>query len=450
MTPQFNSSNPTLISGWKWAVGQAMEYVRHGDPVGDWFEAALPGRNAFCMRDVAHQCAGAQALGLHTEVKNMLYRFAENIAESRDWCTYWEISGDNLPAAADYESDSDFWYNLPANFDVLACCWRQYLWTGDSDYLNDPVFLNFYDRTVTEYVQHWDADGDGLLEHLPAYGRRGVGSYEEGVSEICMGADLIAAQVAAYEAYAQIQRLRGNVEAGQQYEAKALSLRSYYEQAWWNTSRNNYFSIMHTDGQFSPRTNFGINTFVLYFGLIHDLGRVQCVTDDLIQQFPYANVESQSYFPETLYGYGHRHAAYDALRRLIDPALPRREYPEVSYSVIGAFINGLMGLQGRAETRTIRTLPNLTDATEWISIKDLSILDNEVAVTHRGNTVTTLCNEYGSGFLWAANFASDSDVVLVNGEARPAKQVISSDGRRQASIEIQVQPSEEVTVAIPL
>ncbi|MBX3085468.1 MAG: hypothetical protein KF716_27785 [Anaerolineae bacterium] len=449
MTPQFSSSNSTLISGWQWAVGQAMEYVRHGDPVGDWFEAALPGRNAFCMRDVAHQCAGAQVLGLHAEVKNMLYRFAENIAESRDWCTYWEISGDNLPVAVDYESDSDFWYNLPANFDVLACCWRQYLWTGDADYLNDPVFLNFYDRTVNEYVQHWDTDGDGLLEHLPAYGRRGIGSYEEGVSEIRIGADLIAAQVAAYQAYAEIQRVRGNAENSQHYAAKARSLRTAYEQSWWNAAANNYFSIMHTDGKFSPRTNFGINTFALYFGLIHDLQRVQCVTDDLIRQFPHTNVESQSYFPETLYAYGYSDAAYDALCKLIDPGLARREYPEVSYSVIGAFINGLMGIQGYAETRTIRTLPNLTEATEWISIEHLPIFDNAITVTHRGNTVTTLCNEHGAALLWAANFVSDSNIVLINGEAKSAKQIIGSDGRRQASVEIQVKAKETVTVAIP-
>ena len=95
----------------------------------------------------------------------MLRRFAENIAASRDWCTFWEISGDNLPVAVDYKSDLDFWYNLPANFDVLDCCWRQYQWTGDAAYINDPVFLNFYDRTVNDYVQHWDADGDGILEH---------------------------------------------------------------------------------------------------------------------------------------------------------------------------------------------------------------------------------------------------------------------------------------------
>jgi hypothetical protein len=28
-----------------------------------------------------------------------------------------------------------------------------YTWTGDETYLNDPVFLNFYRRTVHEYVE---------------------------------------------------------------------------------------------------------------------------------------------------------------------------------------------------------------------------------------------------------------------------------------------------------
>src|SRR5215204_3339035 len=104
MTPKLSSIDETLNRGWEWAVAQAMDYVRAGDPVGDWYEAALPGRNAFCMRDVAHQSAGAQALGLRQETKNMLLRFAENIAESRDWCTYWEITGDNQPAPVDYTS----------------------------------------------------------------------------------------------------------------------------------------------------------------------------------------------------------------------------------------------------------------------------------------------------------------------------------------------------------
>ena len=70
------SSNAALVAGFDWAKAQALAYVYRGDPVGDWYEAALPGREAFCMRDVAHQSTGAQLLGLADCNYNMLYRFA--------------------------------------------------------------------------------------------------------------------------------------------------------------------------------------------------------------------------------------------------------------------------------------------------------------------------------------------------------------------------------------
>ncbi len=45
----------------------------------------------------------------------------------------------NRPASADYKSDAEFWYNLPANFDVLDACYRMYLWTGNKAYIEDPA-----------------------------------------------------------------------------------------------------------------------------------------------------------------------------------------------------------------------------------------------------------------------------------------------------------------------
>jgi hypothetical protein len=138
-----------------------MSYVFDGDPVGPWFEAALPGRRAFCMRDVSHQVAGAQALGLSKYTHNMLRRFAENISASKAWCSYWEINYLKRPAPIDFKSDDAFWYNLPANFDVLDACYRMYLWTGDRTYVEDPVFLNFYAHTVTDYVSQRDLGVEG-------------------------------------------------------------------------------------------------------------------------------------------------------------------------------------------------------------------------------------------------------------------------------------------------
>src|ERR1700728_2477955 len=89
---QFESSDRELVRAFQWAKGQALEYAHGGtDPVGPWYEAALPGRDSFCMRDVSHQATGAEALGLYAQNRNMLERFAAAVSPARDWAGYWEI-----------------------------------------------------------------------------------------------------------------------------------------------------------------------------------------------------------------------------------------------------------------------------------------------------------------------------------------------------------------------
>lgn len=60
----------------------------------------------------------------------MFQKFAENISAEKDYCSHWEINRYNKPAPIDYNTDKDFWYNLPANFDVVYNAWRLYNWTG--------------------------------------------------------------------------------------------------------------------------------------------------------------------------------------------------------------------------------------------------------------------------------------------------------------------------------
>src|ERR1700690_2785691 len=75
------TSDPAIQQAFGWAKAQALAYVgTGGDPVGEWYEAALPGRHAFCMRDVSHQTMGAYALGLAAQNRNMLRHFAESIS----------------------------------------------------------------------------------------------------------------------------------------------------------------------------------------------------------------------------------------------------------------------------------------------------------------------------------------------------------------------------------
>src|SRR6266567_2726201 len=56
---QLSTSDPQLQQAFDWAKEQALQYVSSAhDPVMGWYEAALPGRAAFCIRDVSHQVMG--------------------------------------------------------------------------------------------------------------------------------------------------------------------------------------------------------------------------------------------------------------------------------------------------------------------------------------------------------------------------------------------------------
>ncbi|MGB5498030.1 MAG: hypothetical protein WBM77_03805, partial [Maribacter sp.] len=123
----FSSSNKELENAFYWAKEKALSFAHdENDPVGAWYEAALPNREAFCMRDVSHQAIGAEILGLSKHNYNMFLKFAQNIDPEMDYCSYWEINRHDKPAPVDYETKKDFWYNLPANFDVTYNAYRLY------------------------------------------------------------------------------------------------------------------------------------------------------------------------------------------------------------------------------------------------------------------------------------------------------------------------------------
>src|SRR6478609_8108979 len=206
-TVTFKSSDPAMELAFNRAKSMALSYKGNSsDPVGPWYEAALPSRSAFCMRDVSHQSIGAEILGLSNENKNMLSLFAKNISENKDWCSYWEINKYGKPAPEDYRNDKEFWYNLNSNFDVMFACWRLYLWTGDESYIKSPEFENFFEKSATKYIDRWVLGADSLLTRPefpnPAipfnikddfHRCRGLASYSEGIPGLKMGVDLVAA-----------------------------------------------------------------------------------------------------------------------------------------------------------------------------------------------------------------------------------------------------------------
>lgn len=439
----FYSNDKRLVDGFSWAKSQALEYVFEGDLVGDWYEAALPNRAAFCMRDVSHQCTGGQVLGLSRHNKNMLLKFAQGIAESRDFCSFWEIDKFYRPAPVDYKSDEDFWYNLPANFDVLDACWRMYLWTGDEDYIKSSDFIRFYDLTVTKYVEKWDINGDGILERIKEGSRRGIPSYDEniGYKKARVMIDLIAIQACAYDSYAAICQRRGLDETAAWYVREAKRLREIIRDEWWDSSRGCFYAAMLQNGDMVHTSDRSIAAMPIYYGGVIDAYQLKTELDN-IDAIEDINVEGMSYFPGVFYRNGQNERAYKWLCKMIDPNLKRREYPEVSFCAIGYYAEGLMGVQPYAHLNIVETIPRLTQETTWARMEALPVFEGTVTVEHRDGS-TSFENYTGRPVIWRACFYGPINNIEVNRSPISAKHKTGPNGQVFSFIEYEVAPGEK-------
>ena len=415
------SSYKPLENGFNWAKEQALSFIHEGDPVGLWYEAALPNREAFCIRDIAHQCNGAFFLGLKDFSKNMLRKFAQNISEGKDFCTFWEINKNNLPAPVDYRNDQDFWYNLPANFDLLDCCLRQYNWTGDLDYITDESFKNFYNLSVNDYVLRWDKDGDGILEKQGSVHYRGIPSYMEGhVKEngIYVGSDLIAAMFAGYRAYSTILQIQGNSLQSLIMEERATLLRDKFNREWWSTKDEMFYSAILQDGTKTivdkdnvSGTSRELTPKPLYFDIIHDISRKKMFLK-LFNECETLNVENLSILPDIFYKHGDPKSGFDVLMQLVDTELKRREYPEVSFSVIGNILTGVLGLSAEAHKGKVKIKPAIPEFIDWIEINDIPLLDGSINITINKNKMTIERNK-GESFILETILNGQTEIIKV-------------------------------------
>jgi hypothetical protein len=458
---EFESSDAKLVEGFRWAKAQALAYVRNGDPIGPWYEAALPGRDAFCMRDTSHMSTGAQFLGLGARTRNMMRQFAQHISASKRWCTWWEITKDGKPAPVDYNNDHDFWYDLPANFDVLDACYRQWLWTSDAGYL-DEVFLDFYRHTVSDFVREWGHDHDGLPEHPGGAGHMGIGTYDEDLQDdVAVGADLVAAEYAAYRGYAAFERFRGETAIAADYDAKAARLKSLYNNKWWDASRNRYYAAIGEDGKFhaglKESTGRSDTELPLYYGLTGADFKTRACLDAMENRLKLdagtlhgivGGVEGRTYLPDIFYKYGRSQSGYAALVALMDPALKRREYPEVSFTVIGNLGSGLMGIQPAAGREMIETFPQLTPATAWAAIHHVPVRGNVICVRHSGRDTSTLLNESGPELIWRACFPESRKGLVVDSETTAALTGVRPSGVPETLVTVHVKPGESRTVTL--
>ncbi len=455
----FESSDRGLNHAFAWAKGQASAYAHEGDPVGPWYEGGEPGRESFCMRDISHQTMGAHALGLARHTHNMLRRFAENISDSKDWCSYWGMTRQNRPRRVDYKSETEFWYCLPANFDVVDACYRMYLWSGDTSYAEDPVFLNFYDRTVVDYVDRWGLSLDYVMRRprlMNVRGvfdpeskfqpNRGIPGYDEQTKDYLLGVDVLATQYLAYKAYAHFQELRGDAARAGAYRKKAAEVRALVNTAFWNEAGQHFYARLDKDRKPDGRAGSGL----LYRGIVDDGARMKAALG-----------EGGRGSAEVLYRFGDPDAAY---QRMLDVALGpgvRREYPETSYAWLAALVNGAMGItleapsplqawvQGYWVETLVRTVPGLGSKVAWAELRNLPIRASEVTVRHEGVRKTVVTNQRGPAFMWQAVFAGSHESLLINGRPMKAESETGPLGRVYSWVRVTVGAGGAVSVEVP-
>lgn len=442
----FESSDKSLEHTFKWAVEMALSYAHDGsDPVGHWYEAALPNRNAFCMRDASHQSIGAEMLGLSVHNHNMMYKFASNISSSKDWCSYWEIDKDNKPCPADYSNDDEFWYNLNANFDVMFACWRLYEWTGDERYINDSIFNNFYSLSAKEYIDSWQLNPEQILTRTRQVNARpdakrfrssrGIPSYVETFSGLQSSSDLVAAIYGGLDAYAKILSVKGEKAKSKEIAARAEEYRQHIENAWWSDEINAYHTFWTVDKKFADGEGL---THVLWFNAAQNPERIKGTVEKMLA-FKEWNIENISHFPLLWYRYNYANEAYDILKNI--SSAHRCEYPEVSYGMIEGIVSGTMGINASASRKRITTLPKVIGKT-LTQINNLPVMGGTITLCHIGSNKSELINNTSGDITWEAAFDGDKNNITVNGKNVKALKRTDIMGNTVSYVEVKLSKGE--------
>ncbi|WP_200976449.1 hypothetical protein [Echinicola sp. 20G] len=469
-TLNFRSTDPKLDSIFNWAKKQALNYAFDGDQVGLWYEAALPGREAFCMRDVSHHAEGAHYLGLSAYTKNMLIKFAGSISEERDWCGLWEINKEGIVPRVNYINDEAFWYNLPANYDLLDCSNRMFILSGDRDYYLDSTLTAFYEKTVGDYTNAWQLALDQILtrnrivnqsrkteENERLLMARGIPGYDESDHGYNIAFDLVVIQYAAYKAYANLLELNGKFTEAKRCREIAGNVMEFIETSWWDVETASFYSHHHPDGFVDKSSDWPL----IYWTDYDNTNRIDAIRKDILKNLPNKDnqqIEAQTYLPSTLYKLREDKAAYNQLEALFRNR--RREYPETSFSIVASMVSGLMGLEvipfapsgsfknGGYVSHVFKSLSHLPENVAWAKVENVPLRGREINLEHKGSNSTQLSNVKGPSLIWKAYFLGDHEKLFVNGIGMKAESEEISHGQILSYVSVNVGAGQTVKVEV--
>ncbi len=464
------SSNKKLEAAFQWATAKALSYVQTGRtgavdrherdrkgtgnvPYMACYWAGYTWRTAFYSRDYCHQAPGAHLLGLQNENLAMLKAFAATSTARRKWYPLWALNFDGSPFKLDWGGDHSFVREVPAVFELVEQCHRQYLWTGNPAYVKDPILWNFCTKAVTEFIELHDtllpngvAEGDGSGDIF-----RGSATYNEIRSPLIEAGDGIASQYQALVAYSRLLAARGESEASRVFGAKAEKLKAFFN-TQWGVKKDAEPYVRGYDVRGQILTDFGLeNSWFMPMKFITEPSPKTDAYLDFIAQAVAStgkpeNLEAISYLPGVFFPYNRVETAWRWLEYIIHQ--PDREYPEISYTLIGHVVEGLLGVEPNAPEHSLLTVSRLPRALADVGVQNIPLGAHRVHVAHQGVSLSTATHVSGDHPLqWQACFYGDHPRIMVNGQSRPAGSRVIH-GVKASFVTIELLPGQSASAEI--
>lgn len=481
-----HSSNKYLESIFDWAIKKQQQFIMTGKkgiinkdeehPEGDHtgihdyipsYWAGYYDRTAFYSRDFVHQVIGAHVSGLDEENFSMFRTFVKGATKERKWYTPWAFNFDGSPHTIDFKNDDYFVREVPVQFELVEKAYRQYLWSGDSRYLYDEEFWNFYTKVMTEFITLHDTNSNGVAEGSGQGIFDGVCSYNERSGEPLLEAgDAIGSQYQAMLAYGAMLEKRGDAKA-KEWCKKAKKLKEYFNEIWSVTDsmESSYVRAWGINGE--RYSDFASeNTWFMPLKMITEPGeRNDRYIDFILQNLgegigttPLApnNLESYTYIPDMLFLYNRNEEAWKWMKYITSIKDEPHEhpgqgtngdYPEISFTFVSQIIEGMMGIEPDAQKHMLATSPRLPKEVGDVSVEHLMIGENELVVSYRGNTFASVTNVRGNLVLWEAGFYGIYEEICIGNKRVKSKQKLVN-GLTISYTVLEIGPGETNTVYV--
>ncbi|MCP3753705.1 hypothetical protein [Streptomyces sp. TBY4] len=482
--PRVSSSDPKIVEMFDWSKRKANSWVHlpgtkgplnvdenrtGGSGKGTYaasYWAGYANRSGYYSRDMAHQLAGAGVLALHAENRSMLRSFAASATSRHKYYPAWAFNFDTSTyLSIDYKGPTNFVREVPATFELVEKSEEAYRWSGDRAYLDDPTLWDFYSRATDEFVTLHDALKDnGAVEVAEGTGQgifQGTASYNEQSGEpLAEAGDAIGSQYRAYLAVASLARAKGEAALADRYGAKARELKEYFNSTWSGTgSGADMVRGYTTDGRALTGWGKENSWFMPMKQIIEPGPRREAYLDYVDQQASGpgrpTNIEALTYLPDTFFRNNRNDTGWKWMKDVYDHKDVQHvntkqgtngDYPEVSFTLLGQTVEGLLGVTPDAPARTLSTGSRLPSGMDWLRIDDLRIGDSAFALRHDGASKSTLTHTSGSApYTWEARFPGTHATLTVDGVPQPGRTKVV-DGVTYTYATPTVDPGRTVTV----